>query len=145
MPLSITGFSGAQTVKMSGFGYTTDWSNRTVNLAAGIVAADVGKALTVDASAANTYKLAGDGDVIRGRLEVVEARTSEGTLIGTAKLFLAGSKIAVKAADALAAGDYAIGAGSGEIRKLVAGDATATKPRVHYVVEVTGGFATVYQ
>lgn len=143
MPLTIN--APAQTVKMANFGYTTDWSNRTVNLAAGITAADVGKAVTIDATAPNTYKLAGDGDVIRGRLEVVENRTNEGTLVGTVKLFVAGVRMPVKASDTLAAGDYAIGAGGGEIREYVAGDNTAGKPKIHYVTEVSGGFAVVYQ
>jgi hypothetical protein len=143
MPLSID--APSQTVKTGNFGYTTDWSNRTVNLAAGIVAADVGKALAIDATAANTFKLAGDGDVIAGRLEVVENRINEGTLIGTAKLFCAGLRMKVKAADALAAGDYCIGAGAGEIREFVAGDTTAGKPKKHYVTEVAGGYAVVYQ
>lgn len=143
MPLSIN--APGQTVKMAGFGYLTDWSNRTVNLAAGITAADVGKAVTIDATAPNTYKLAGDGDVIRGQLQVVESRTNEGTLLGTVKLFLAGVKLPVKSGDTLAAGDYAIGAGSGEIREYVAGDGTAGKPKIHYVTEVSGGYATVYQ
>lgn len=133
-----------QTVKMGNFGYTTDWANRTVTLAAGITSADVGKALTIDASAANKYKLALDNSPIHGRLEVVENRVNEGTLIGTAKLYLAGVKLPVKAADALAAGDYCIGAGAGEIRKHVAGDVSAGRPATHYAVEVTGGFAVVY-
>jgi hypothetical protein len=51
-------------------------------LAAGITAADVGKAVTMD-TVANTVKLAGDDDEILGRLETVEIRTTEGINVGT--------------------------------------------------------------
>lgn len=53
------------------------------NLAAGITAADVGKAMAVDSSAASTAKLAGDGDQVIGKLVTVEDRTVEGILVGT--------------------------------------------------------------
>lgn len=55
-----------------------------VNLAAGIVAGDIGKALAVDSSAANTLKLATAGDHVVGYLSTVEDRTVEGDLVGTA-------------------------------------------------------------
>jgi len=55
----------------------------TFNLKTGIVAADVGKAVTIDTAAANTMKLASDGDPIFGRLETVEDRSVEGILTGT--------------------------------------------------------------
>jgi hypothetical protein len=55
-------------------------------LASGIVQADIGKAVTLDSSAANTVKLAGDADPILGRLESVEARTAEGVTVGTVVL-----------------------------------------------------------
>ena len=57
------------------------------NLASGIVVADEGKAVTLDSSAANTVKLAGDGDFILGRLEKVELRSVEGVNVGTVALF----------------------------------------------------------
>lgn len=56
-------------------------------VAAGITEADEGKAVTLDTSAANTVKLAGDADVILGRLEKVENRTVEGVNVGTVSLF----------------------------------------------------------
>lgn len=48
--------------------------------AAGLTSADEGKAVTLDTGAANTVKLAGDGDMIIGRLEKVEVRSVEGTI-----------------------------------------------------------------
>lgn len=133
----------AQTVKMAGFGYTTDLLNRTVNLAAGITAADEGKAVTQDKSAPNTFKLAGDGDLIFGRLEIVESRANEGTLVGNVKLHLMGLKLPIKSGQTVAVGDYVIGAGGGEI-KAEAATATTVLPSNLYVTEVVNGFATVY-
>jgi len=74
----------------------------TFVLAAGIDADDEGKAVALDSSAANTVKLAADGEVILGRLELVENRVSEGILIGTVSL-KGGLKFPIDAG--LAAGD----------------------------------------
>ena len=87
-------------------------------LASGIDADDVGKAVSMG-SAANTVKLAADGDVIIGRLEVVEDRVTEGVLIGTVAL-QGGYKFPV--ATGLAAGDvpdvgeYLHGGGAGGVK-----------------------------
>jgi hypothetical protein len=90
-------------------------------LAAGITKADEGKAVTPDASAANTVKLAGDGDQIIGRLEVVEIRIQEGINIGTVSI-QGGLDYPLKAAEAaLVNGDRVVGGGSGTIRKAAAG------------------------
>ena len=53
------------------------------NLKAGIDNDDVGKAVALDTSAANTVKLATNNDIVIGQLRVVEDRTIEGTLVGT--------------------------------------------------------------
>lgn len=53
------------------------------NLASGIVIGDIGKAVSLDTSAANTVKLAVDDEEILGRLETFEDRASEGTKVGT--------------------------------------------------------------
>ena len=134
----------ANTVKMSTFGYTTDLvSNRTVRLAAGITRASEGKAVTQDTSAPNTYKLAGDGDPIFGRLEIVEDRANEGQLVGNVKLLLMGVKLPIKAASGVAVGSFVIGAGAGEIKPQVA-DATTIRPSNLYVVSIADGYATIY-
>lgn len=67
-------------VSLDGFKFPD--STLTWNLEASIVAADVGKAVTIDTSVANTVKLAGDNDVILGRLETVEIRASETSRTG---------------------------------------------------------------
>lgn len=48
--------------------------------ATGMTAADVGKAVTLDTTANNTVKLAGDGNAIIGILESVEVRTQDGVI-----------------------------------------------------------------
>jgi hypothetical protein len=73
-----------QQVGLEGFAFED--SQFTYNLAAGITSADKGKAMTLDTSAANTMKLAGDGDTVVGRLLTVENRINEGTLVGTVSL-----------------------------------------------------------
>lgn len=55
--------------------------------AAGLTTADVGKAVTLDATAANTVKLAGDGDKILGILEVVEVRSQDSVITVTVALY----------------------------------------------------------
>jgi hypothetical protein len=85
-------------------------------LAAGITIADQGKAVTLDASAANTVKLAGDGDRIIGRLEVVEIRVQEGINIGTVSI-MGGLDFPAKAGYVAASGDNLVGAAGGLVNK----------------------------
>jgi hypothetical protein len=90
-------------------------------LAAGITVADQGKAVALDASAANTVKLAGDGDRIIGRLEVVEIRVQEGINIGTVSI-QGGLDYPVKAGEVLAPGDSIVGSTTaGSVKKAGAG------------------------
>lgn len=90
-----------------------------VNLASGITKADEGKALTIDTSKANTFKLAGDGDPIHARLEVVENRVQEGVLVGTAAFKFAAT-LPIKSGQTVNVGDAVQGAGNGEIKALAA-------------------------
>lgn len=108
----------------------------TFLLAAGITAADRGKAVSWG-GAPNTVKLAADGDKIIGRLEVVEDRKVEGQLVGTVALKFA-NLVPIKAGDALAAGDTAIGAGAGTVKKAATADHD-----VNFVAEVIGTNAVV--
>ena len=93
----------------------------TVNLATGITAADIGKALAQDTSAPNTLKLAGDGDAIQAVLLTVEDRAIEGHLIGTATFKFA-KKLPVKSGltggSAVVKGSRLCGAGSGEVKAI---------------------------
>jgi hypothetical protein len=71
-------------------------------LESSIVKADEGKAVALDSASANTVKLAGDDDVIIGRLEFVEIREVEGVNVGTVAM-AGGYKFPID--DGLAAGD----------------------------------------
>lgn len=105
------------------------------NLAAGIVAADVGKAVSLDSTAANTVKLAADGDTVLGKLVTVESRTIEGVLVGTVAL-RGGFKFSTTGA--VAVGDSVQGAGAGVVKKM-----TAANHATNFVVEIGTGYAIV--
>lgn len=122
--------------KVSLRGFHFEDSIVTMILAAGIVAADVGKAISFGA-AANTGKLAADDDVIIGQLVSVEDRKVEGQLIGAVALRFS-NLMPVKAGDTIAFGDTAVGAGNGEVKK-----AAAKNHNANFVAEVANGFAVV--
>ncbi len=86
---------------------------RTVYLAAGIVAADVGKPVTIDTTADNTFKLAGANDVVYGNLKVVENRVQENILVGTVE-FKGG--FTWTKSGVVAVGDGVVGAGAGAVK-----------------------------
>ncbi len=85
----------------------------TVYLAAGIVAADVGKPVTLDTTADNTFKLAGADDVVYGNLKVVENRVQESILVGTVE-FKGG--FTWTKSGVVARGDGVVGAGAGAVK-----------------------------
>ena len=101
-------------------------------LASAIVAADVGKAVSIDTSAARTVKLAADGDVIHGVLATFEDRSIEGAKVGTVAIKGGYGFTRSAGGTAITPGDLLCGAGSGEVRKALVGDATAIK--THRVV-----------
>lgn len=109
----------------------------TFTLAAGITAADAGKAVALDPTGDNKVKLAADGDTIIGRLEVVENRKVEGQLVGAVALKFA-NLLPIKTGQTVAVGDTAVGAGGGEIKK-----ATAADHAKNFVAEVIGTNAVV--
>ena len=78
---------------------------------------DVGKAVTLDSSAANTVKLAGIGDRIIGRLEALESRTIEGVTVGTISREFSDSLPAANG-ETFHVGDTAVGASSGTVKVL---------------------------
>jgi len=115
-------------------------------LVAGITSADVGKAVAIDTSAANTVKLAGDGEQVIGNLVVVEDRGVEGVLVGTIAL-RGGFRFQEvdTPALALAIGDTVVGAGDGEVRARTnaAGDAKEADHSDNIVVDVDGTNITI--
>lgn len=88
-------------------------------LEASITAADVGKAVTLDSTAANTVKIAGDGDQIIGRLETFENRSVEGVVVGA--VATRGGWTFTKSG-AVNVGDTVVGAPNGEVKAAAAAD-----------------------
>lgn len=118
--------------------------NRTVNLATGIVRADVGKAVQLDTTGPNKFKLVADNGRVDGRLLTVESRVGTGQLIGTVALKFI-DELPVVDAEVFAIGDTAIGAGSGQVKVRTAGAPAADTPdaNVNQVVEVRTGYVVV--
>lgn len=103
---------------------TRPWEDLTFVLNNEIEEKHVGAAVVQDTEAANTVKLAGDGDIILGRLENVEDRTkTEGVKVGRVKLI--GGMAFKKSEAEIAVGDKVVGAANGEVKKGEAGDLVA--------------------
>lgn len=122
------------TMNLSGLGSVTNSS--TV----------VGKAVALDPTAANTARLAGEGDTIIGRLASFENRTAEGIVVGAVELKFANTLPVASAAQAtIAVGDTVIGAGAGEVKPQTSGSPAASDPdhTVNFVAEVLDNGATV--
>lgn len=118
----------------------------TMNVSGTVTAADVGKAVALDTAAANTAKLAGDGDTIMGRLETIETGGVDGLTVGAiARKFRA--KLPVKAGltgvNAVAVGDTVVGAGAGEVKAMNNGSAKTPNPALNTVIEIGAGYAVV--
>lgn len=119
--------------------------------ASGITADNVGAAVTIDSSAANQIKLAGDSDQILGRLEVVEVRVAEGITLATistkgAYQFNVNPNATASSPDETpAVGDYLLGATNnasvkGFVQKASTGNTVVTRV---LVVEVLNSGAQV--
>jgi hypothetical protein len=101
--------------------------NFPFNLATTIVAADVGKAVSIDTTAARTVKLAADGDVIQGWLTSYEDRTIEGGKVGTVSMKGGTDFLRASGAPAVTVGAVICGAGAGEVRAALVDDGSAIK------------------
>ncbi len=110
----------------------------TYYLKSTIVAADVGKAVTIDTTARNAVKLAGAGDPVFGRLETFEDRVQEGTKVGAVSRKFR-SKLATTGT-APAIGDHVVGTATAGT--VTTGTATVNDPRNH-VIEVGTGYVIV--
>lgn len=112
-------------------------------LDAAITAADVGKAVELDPTGEQKVKLATDGGVIIGRLEVVEDRKQEGIKVGTVSLKGFAHfpiKAGLTAGDVVAIGKTIVGAGAGLVKA-----AATSNPRDNFVkyVDTTANTALV--
>ena len=105
------------------------------NLASAVTADDVGKPVAIDATAANTVKVAGDGDVIVGKLVTYENRAIEGVKVGAVAL-KGGFKFTKSGT--VAVGDSVQGAAGGAVKKLATADYS-----LNMVVEVGTDYVVV--
>lgn len=124
-----------QNVTLRGFHFED--ASLTGNLAAGITDADIGKAVSVDATGPNKFKLSGDGDYIIGRLASVENRSVEGSLVGAIEFQFA-NLLPIKTGQVVAVGDTVVGAGAGEVKSAGAADHSK-----NFVAEIIGTNAVV--
>ena len=113
-----------------------DWL-LTAKLHSAIVPGDEGKALSMNGTVANSFKLAADADVIVARLDYVETDAAgASTGYGTVALKFV-EELPIKAAEVVVVGGSVQGAGAGEVKPL------AFNAALNYVVEVRAGFAVV--
>lgn len=96
------------------------------------VANSAGRAVSQDVTAANTVKLAADGDEIFGRVFLSENRTVLGIKTSTIQRMFK-EKLPANAGHGIVVGDRVVGAGSGFVKKAGAGVGLRT-----VVVEVIG-------
>ena len=105
----------------------------TFRLTAGMVAADIGKPVALSTAANNTVKLAGDDDVVIGRLLTYRNLTTEGIIVGTVELK---GGFRFNTAGAVAVGNQVVGSATAGAVKA------GTNPR-SLVVAVNGTTADV--
>lgn len=101
-----------------------------------------GKVVSLDTTAADTVKLAADGDNIIGRVVKFEARVNEGVnLVTIATRFI--NNVPVKSGETVLVGDTVVGAGNGEVKTFKVTGVSAPRPWDNYVVEVGSGTVVV--
>lgn len=105
------------------------------------IAATVGKAVTQDTTAANTFKLAGDGDVIDGRIFQAERRAVIGVNVAAVQRKFK-EKLPAASGHGIVVGNRVVGAGAGLVKKDPAnsGAGLVTNP---LVVEVGTDYVVV--
>jgi hypothetical protein len=115
----------------------------TMNVSGAVTAADVGKAVTLDTTAANTVKLAADNDPVYGRLETFEHRTQENIKVGAvARKFRA----ILPTAAAVTIGQEVSGsATAGAVKPTTAQPATEGARNNRVIEVLTGNRAVVEQ
>ena len=125
-------------------GYDFPEAQLTCKISGSPVAANVGLAVSQDATAANTVKLAADNDEIVGYLMTFEDRVIEGQKVGTIAFKFA-QKLKIKAGETVVVGNRLIGAGAGEVKAHPAASTAAlaaTFANAPRVFAVADGYAT---
>ncbi len=83
-------------------------------------AADIGKAVAIDATAPYTVKLAGDGDKVLGKLASYEDRVNEGIKVGTVSVAGGFALPRANANIVINVGEFVQGAGAGLVKAAAA-------------------------
>lgn len=134
--------------KVVSYGYPLDDFTFTYNISGTVDQTSLGKALTQDTSAASTFKLAGDGDPIDGRLWSYEDRTQQGAgKVGAVQRRfkeLLPIKAGLAGLNVVAIGDTVVGAGAGEVKSLNDGSAKTKNHAINQVVELVTISGTAY-
>lgn len=117
------------TVSLRSF-YDENWSI-TYAITGTILQADTGKLVTQDTSAANTAKLAGDGDLPLGVLSTLENRIQEGIVVGAVAMK---GVFAIPTTGAVALGASVVGSATPGVAKAAAAGSNQTR-----VVEILSG------
>lgn len=136
-PVTVVSYGFPQTADP--FTYTYLLSGTFADDAAAYAA--VGKAVTLDTAAANTFKLAGDGDVVMGRTFQVERRIADSiTTASIQRKFK--EKLPANSGHGIVVGNRVVGAGAGLVKKDTAGSGAGlvTNP---LVVEVGTDYVVV--
>ncbi len=102
----------------------------------------IGLAVTQDTSAAESVKIATDGDEILGRLFMVEDRTEQGGSVVATVETKGGYKLAYADGQSISVGDMVVGAAGGKVRKKTTGDTAVQGLRV-WAVDTTNKTVTV--
>ena len=98
------------------YGFPLDDDMFTYNISGTITQDDIGKAVTLDTTAANTFKLAGDGEPVHGRLFSYEDRSQQGAgKVGTVMRRFK-EKLPCNVGHTIAVGDSVVGAGAGKVK-----------------------------
>lgn len=130
------------------FGFPIDATIFTYLLAPATSAADVGKAMSQDVTAASRVKPAANGDRIFGRLETYEDRDSLSIKTGAVSRKFK-EKLPAAAGHGILVGDSVVGAGAGLVRKAVGGAAPdanlAAAVATNLVIETGATYVVVEQ
>lgn len=113
----------------------------TMNVSGSVTKADVGKAVALDTATPNTVKLAGDNDVIYGRLETFEDGGLDGLKVGAVSRKF---RAPVPTTGAVAVGQMLSGSATAGVAK-----AMTTQPaenlKTNRVIEVLAGNRAVVE
>jgi hypothetical protein len=120
-------------ISQQGFIFDSTWL--PYNISGSVVVADIGKAVSQDTAHANTMKLAADGDRICGRLETLEARTVEGTVVGTVSRRFS-EAFPILGGETFVVGDTMVGGGGGLVRVRKVSTVVTPDPTMNTVFEV---------